>query len=99
MGTTSEKKKQTRKYIMWAVSALVVLALAVLPMLAAGKNSAETQASILSVTMTSAPGFPCQRLMGQCWEPGSYTFPVRGMSPLILALFLPYGSRREIRCP
>lgn len=50
MGTTSEKKKQTRKYIMWAVSALVVLALAVLPMLAAGKNSAETQASILSVT-------------------------------------------------
>ena len=35
---------------MWAVSALVVLALAVLPMLAAGKNSAETQASILSVT-------------------------------------------------
>ena len=50
MGTTSEKKKQTRKYIMWAVSALIVLALAVLPMLAAGKNSAETQASILSVT-------------------------------------------------
>ena len=50
MGTTSEKKKQTRKYLMWAVSALVVLALAVLPMLAAGKNSAETQASILSVT-------------------------------------------------
>lgn len=50
MGTTSDKKKQTRKYIMWAVSALVVLALAVLPMLAAGKNSAETQASILSVT-------------------------------------------------
>lgn len=50
MGTTSEKKKQTRKYIMWAVSALIVFALAVLPMLAAGKNSAETQASILSVS-------------------------------------------------
>lgn len=49
MEITSEKKKQSKKYLIWAVTALIVLALAVLPMLAARKSSAETQASILSV--------------------------------------------------
>ena len=48
----AEQKKQRRKVITWAVSAVVILLLAVMPMLAAKNDSAQEQtASILSGTV------------------------------------------------
>lgn len=50
MGKTSEQKKQAKKYILGAFGALTVLALAVMPMLAAGNSGEDTAASILSAS-------------------------------------------------
>lgn len=51
MEKVAEQKKQARKYILWGVAALAVLALAVMPMLAAGKSGDETAANILTAAV------------------------------------------------